>query len=355
MPMPLTREREPSPFFPPRRLVVAAALCVVTQSGVQAQTLTFEFFDDQALRGTRLVLTAGQAPPCTIAFTGRNENAESACKLALPAGVSTLAISGELAWKDDRDRPRQSRAAQTLQVGDIGTVLAPLRDRSKPFGARVRAFLTAKTAFEARFPKLQGTVVEIDESKRASAADIRVAEQGLGYKLPTEYVSLLQDIGQLTIDDSSTEAVGVIGNTWSAMVDVWGTPQAELQRQTRPETRALFKTTSLLFTEVGDGLGGLLFMPANQTVCGGRAAYYYVHQDDINDVVLLRDNGACMDYTDAMLWVIQTQALTEYDDDAADVVLVDRSASVPLRLRLDIHRDDGTFRFSLTPVWHLWP
>jgi hypothetical protein len=338
-----------------QRLVVLA-LCAVPLSHAHAQTLTFEYFDDARVRGTTLVIGSGQTAGCTIAFTGKNEFVRVSCELELPSGARTIAISGELVWTDERDRTRRSRGEQTLQVADIGPLLTPLRDRSTAFAARMKAFVAAKLVFESRYPKLGGTLIDLDADERASAAEIRAVEQRLGFALPPEHVSLLTDIGRVMFDDSTIEPASSIERMWDVLVDIWDTPVNELERVTSAATREIYKTTALLFTEVGDGLGALLYMPANRTACKGRPAYYVMHQDDLNDPTLLEDKGECMDYTDALVWLVQNYVLTEYEDDEeANVVMVDRSARGPLPLRLTRYGGDGAFTFSLRPIWHLWP
>jgi hypothetical protein len=338
-----------------RRLAVLA-LCAVPLSQAHAQTLTFEYFDDARLRGTTLVLRSGQAAGCTIAFTGKNAFVRVSCELTLPSDARTITISGELVWTDERDRTRRSRGAQTLQIADIGPLLTPLRDRSTAFAARMNAFVAAKLLFDSRYPKLEGTLIDVDVDERASAAEIRAVEQRLGFALPPEHVSLLKDVGTVRFDDSTIEAASSIERMWDVLVDTWDTPVKELERVTSAATRAIYKTTALLFTEVGDGLGALLYMPANRAECKGRPAYYVVHQDDLNDPRLLEDKGECMDYTDALVWLVQNYVLTEYEDDEeAGVVMVDRHVRGPLPLRLTRYGADGAFTFSLRPLWHLWP
>jgi hypothetical protein len=119
---------------------------------------------------------------------------------------------------------------------------------------------------------------------------------------------LLQDIGELEIEDSSTSTAAEITNAWDAMVKQWGTPLRDLERETSPATRALFRASALLFTEVGDGLGGLLFHPA-APACGGLPGFYFVRQEPgIDDPQLLKhDDGTCHDDAAAMGWLLLSQ------------------------------------------------
>lgn len=338
------------------RAAVLATLCAsgVTAVGTaQAPTLAIEIYDRPEAKGAMLSLTSGAAAPCTFTFGG-TDGYVPACQLAVPADTETLKVSGEMRWQDD-GRTRRARGEKRWRVADLTPLLAPVRDRATPFAARIRAFLAAKTAFDRRHPDFEPNVVTLDADDKASAADIRAAEKRLGYSLPPEHVNLLQELGQLQIEDSSTEEAATIGTTWRTMLEVWDTPLAALERSTTPATRQLFNATSVLYTEVGDGLGGLLYHP-NLPRCAGRPAFFFVHQDEIDEPALLaHGTGQCMDYTDAMLWLLRTQALLQYEDADSEYVFVDRSAPGPLRFRLERRSSDAPFDFNLTPIWPLWP
>lgn len=338
------------------RAVAVAALCASAATAVgtaQAPALSIEIYDRPEAKGATLTLTSGSAAPCTFTFGGRDQYVP-ACHLTIPADTETLKVTGEILWKDD-NRTRRARGEKRWRVADLTPLLAPVRDRTRPFAARVRAFIAAKTAFDGRHPDVESNVVTLDADDTASAADIRAAEKRLGYSLPPEHVNLLQELGRLQIDDSSTEEIATIGSTWRTMVEVWGTPLAALERSTTAATRQLFHASSLLYTEVGDGLGGLLYHP-NLPRCGGRPAFLFVHQDGIDEPAVLEHGaGQCMDYTDAMLWLLRTQALLQYEDADSEYVFVDRSAPGPLRFRLERRSSDAPFDFNLTPTWSLWP
>jgi hypothetical protein len=312
-----------------------------------------ELNDHPDSRGTTLTVTSGRGASCTVSSGG----ADSArrCTMALPPDVATLTASGDMRLVDEKRRPRRVRGSTTFQIVDVGPLLAPLRDASRPLGARVRAFVAAKAAFDARHADLETAVVAIGESGPAKAVEIAEAEKRLGFRLPREYVELLRDVGQIEIDDSSTSAADEITNTWDAMLKQWGTPLKALEAELQPATRALFRATALVFTEVGDGLGGLLFHPA-APACHGAPAFYFVHQEDgsMNDPLLLKHaDGSCRDYVSATHWLLVTQALARYEDGADDVILVDRSASSPTATEL-IPFGTEAFQLGVQGQWERW-
>jgi hypothetical protein len=151
-------------------------------------------------RGSALTLRIGDSAPCVIPA---NEPS-TRCELDIPIGADTLRIEGELQQIGSNKRPQRARGSKTLRLLDLGPLFAPLRDETRPFGERLRAFVAAKAALDARLPDSSSGTVEIDTAIRATDAQIRAAEQRLGYRLPREHVALLEH-GQLNIDDSSTE------------------------------------------------------------------------------------------------------------------------------------------------------
>jgi hypothetical protein len=299
-------------------------------------------------RGSALTLRIGDGAPCVIPAS----EPSTRCVLDIPIGADTLRIEGELQQIGSNKRPQRARGSKTLRLLDLGPLFAPLRDETRPFGERLRAFVAAKAALDARLPDSSSGTVEIDTAIRATDAQIRAAEQRLGYRLPREHVALLEH-GQLNIDDSSTEEAADIKTTWDAMIRNWGTPADILAGETKPATKAVFRATTLLYTEVGDGLGGLLFHPASPA-CQGGPGFYFVHQDDINDPLLLKhEDGACHSYADAMRWLLMTQALVGYQDSDDNLVIIDRASPVPARMRLEPLATGG-FEFVLRGEWETW-
>jgi hypothetical protein len=328
------------------------SVAALLQTSAPAPAVTFELIDYADFRGTTLTLAVGRGASCSVTLGAGGPGGR--CTLAIPPGADSLTVSGELRLIDAQRRPLRARGSKTFRLLDLGPLFAPLRDRSTPFGARVRAFIQAKTALEKRHPDLETAVVSVAESGPAKPADVGAAERRLGFRLPREHVELLQDIGELEIEDSSTSTAAEITNAWDAMVKQWGTPLRELERETSPATRALFRASALLFTEVGDGLGGLLFHPA-AAACGGRPGFYFVRQElGIDDPQLLKhEDGTCHDYAAAMGWLFLSQSLQRYEDGSDDLVLFDGTAPAPTLTRLEPF-GSGAFQLVVRGQWERW-
>lgn len=328
--------------------VLAAMVC--TPAIASAPSLVVEFHDRADYRGT-LTLTFAGAGPCTVSFTGRGATVE-ACTVATPPAGGEVRLAGAFTWNDYKKGAQKARGELTWRVADLSPLLAPVRDRTRSFGSRLRAFVAAKARFEQGIPDLNTTEVSFDDDAKATASAIAGAEKRVGFALPAAHVELLSDVGQVLIGDSSTEPAARLTNAWDAMLTVWETPKASLERETTPATQQLLRATALLYTEAGDGYAGLLYKPSAPVGCTGSSAYYWIQQDGINQPrALTRPDGACLDYTEAMVWLLNTQAIMAYEDGDLGLVFVDRSVPGPVRLEL-VRRSWGKdFDFTLTPKW----
>ena len=330
------------------RLVVALGALVGSaqpRGGAPMTTLDILAYDQPHLRGQAALSAGGQ--PCQLAWSGRD--ARLSCALALAPAATEMTLTGELSRESGR---RMQKGTMRWQVIDIGPALRHLRDRTRPMGDRFRAFVREKAAFEAR----HAAVLEgfgLSNAEADSPAAIADAEKRLGFSLPADHRHLLSTVGALIIGDSSMTRAAETRRSYEAVIKDWDTPKADLDKDLSKATRALLEASALLFTQVGDGYGGLLYRPSGEAACGGGPAYYWIHQDGIDEARLLtRHDGTCADYADALMRPLAEDGLQRYEDTEPGVVVVDRSAPGPMRLQLT---DDGNgFVFRLRPDWDLF-
>lgn len=335
------------------RLLALACLASVVAPPAPAAppSIVVEAFHREDVSGT-VTLEVPGAPPCVVELRGDGEVRE-ACTVPLPPLVRSVRLSGQVRWKHWRKGKQTSKGSQHWKVLDVAPMAAPLRDQSLPFAERMRALLGARGAFERE----SGGLVEesphrIEAGELSPAASVAEAEKRLGYPLPPEYVSLVTGLGAPVVDDSHVERPESLTDAFERMVTGWGTPRQALEKELAPAEKALYRSGTILFVEVGDGYGGLLYRPAPVAECGGRAAYSWFHQDDIRSVkVLRRADGSCLDFPAAVLRVLGRQLFSRYDDTGGEGVVVDRSSPAPFRLQL-VH-DGGRPGpgFSLGPDW----
>ncbi|HYN42528.1 MAG TPA: hypothetical protein VE129_12170 [Thermoanaerobaculia bacterium] len=338
----------------PRDLLPVVAVCLALPSTFAASappSVVIEVFHAEERSGT-VTLEIDGAPPCVIVLKGDGKNPE-ACTFTLSATAKEIRLTGEVKWKHWQKGRQVSKGTQSWRILDIGPMVAPLREASRPFGARMNALLAARPAFE----KGSGGLIEespylIDAGEKGTAMAVGAAEKRLGYTLPSEYASLVVDTGVVRLGDSTFERPEKLANAFEQMATQWETPRASLEKAVSPGTKALYRSGTILFTEVGDGLGGLLYRPGPVAECGGKAAFYGMHQDGIDAPEILRArDGSCRTFLQAMLWVLSEQLFQQYDDTGDVGIVVDKSSPVPFRLTLHHDGDMPGPGFRLHPDW----
>lgn len=336
-------------FLPPAAACLAAAIAGAAPAATPP--VVVEVYHRADVSG-RVTMEVAGSPPCVIELRGDGKESV-ACTVPLPEAVRSIRLSGEVRWKHWKSGKRVSKGTQSWKVLDVGPMAAPLRDASLPLAERLRALLAARPAFE----KGTGGLVEempgrIEAGEKSPSAAVAAAEKRLGYALPSGYASLVTGLGAPTIGDSCFERPEALDNAFEQMVKGWGTPRDVLEKVLRPEAKTLYRSGTILFTEVGDGYGGLLYRPAPGPGCGGKAELSWFHQDDLHTLqVLRRADGSCMDFPAAVLRVLAIQLFTQYDDTADEGIVVDRSSPVPFRLKLFHDGGRPGPGFSLSPDW----
>lgn len=326
--------------------VLFLSLCVSALSAAAlsaaAPSIVVRAYDRSDYKGS-LALSVDGGALCRFQLEGKDQYRE--CTLELPPGAQTIQLQGDFAWKHYQRGKQKAKGTQRWQIVDLGPLVNALRDPGKPFGRRLHDFRAAKDEFERKHKAMveaSGFLV-FELGKPVPAAAVKAAEKRLGFSLPAEYASLLQEAGKMILGDSSTTEPEEMRNAYDFMIEVWETPREDLAASVSSKTAALLKGSAPLFTEVGDGLGALLYHPKAEA-CGGQPAYYWIHQDSVDEPELLKNrDGKCQSFTESMVWIMSWLGLVEYDDSGLDVVLVDRGAP---SWTLGLMHDDG-FRFEL--------
>jgi hypothetical protein len=133
------------------------------------------------------------------------------------------------------------------------------------------------------------------------------------------------------------------------MIDAWGTPKPDLDASLDDKTKALLQRSTLLFSEAGDGYGGLLFVPNREA---SAPTYFWIHQDSINEPTPMNTaDGQPRDFAGAFRWIVATLAFSRLEDIFHPVVFVDRSYSGTLPMSLQEIGGD----YTIVPVWSEFP
>lgn len=314
---------------------------------VMPPSLSVRAYDGQDSKGIVKISFVGDDHH-TLTFTGLDREVTFA-PIPLPAEVQEITISTDIHW-DDGEANRRIQDESTQKLLDLRDVMKPLRERGRPFGTQVSGFLQAWQSFERRNAALlEDIAISMELGEMGTGEGIKAAERRLGFSLPEEYVSLWLEAGSLTIQDSHFLSPDDLDNAYAMMINVWETPKEELDRGISKGTKDLLQKSTLLFTEVGDGYGGLLFVPGQKE---GKPSYYWIHQERIDEPIALEDlAGEPRDFAGAFRWIVATLAFSQLDDLRQECVVVDRSAAGVLPMKLERSRDT----YFLMPAWSLYP
>jgi hypothetical protein len=321
-----------------RTLLLASALAIGRQGLAAMIELTPDITDETSI--DLAVLVDGQSR-CSLKREVVEAHAasrvQSNCRFELPETARSLVVRGE--YKIARNAVRKGE--QTVALVDFAPVSAHLLQTGKPYGERMADFITATNAFAQRHKG--GS--DIAPGKPVDAAAIDAARTRLGYALPADWVSLQKRVGAIGIGDHHMTPVGELTDSYTFMRRNWGTPEAAMQAEYSPRMQEFLKTSTLLFTEVGDGLGGLLFRPPPTKACGDRGTYYWTSQE--GGSVDLSKDGACADFAEAFRWVLEGFLISDLADKLQDeegALLIDSSTGLQhVRLRLE---SSGNFKLG---------
>jgi hypothetical protein len=227
----------------------------------------------------------------------------------------------------------------------------PLRDSSRSFGARMKSFLPAYTAFARSLPeKSKAEPMVFVAAARARPEELAAAEKRLGLRLPRELASFLREIGQFKINQMSSTTPAkqllfgphVNFTTWDRFGD-----RINLEPGESPQE--VLNASVLLYTEMDSGVGGLFYRPEGSVTCKG-PAYYYVNDAGFFGFVLQKRDGSCRDYTESMIWLIANLAVDGLGaNNETDFALIDSSA--PGGFRMILLGPTKGMIFHLDVVW----
>ncbi len=259
----------------------------------------------------------------------------------LPKDARELILSGTYDYYHF-DKQKSVSGHQKFKIIDIAPIMQTLRDASHPFGQRLLDFKKAVLAFEKHYPEsksrysiIPSTNLEFGEGVPDSM--IKAAEQRLGFSLPAEHVDLLRKVNYFNLVESGSEPVERIDNAYNQMINIWKTPQETLEEF--PVNLITFlKSSVILYTEVGDGLGAIIYLPE----CNNQGVYCWFHQD--GDIHLIKNpDGSYKNYTEVMIWCLANNYFYSqkffyhafhYAGEDTHVLLIDSSALRALTLDL---------------------
>ncbi|MGN6521244.1 MAG: hypothetical protein ACTHK2_17685 [Dokdonella sp.] len=334
------------PFAHPSRVLAPLLACCAAFAGMPAKAVPVEVLSSWQAAHIDIVVDVDGKPACTL----RGDNGGGAersvmCRFELAPGPHALRAHGEYVLRGD-GKGRARKGEQAIALLDFAPAAATLTKNGRPFGERVAAFIEATQAFARE----HDVAIHLEAGKPVGAAELDRARQRLGFDLPADFLSMQRTVGAITIGDHSMTSADHLRDAYSAILKDWGTPAEAMQEDYSPKMQELLKSSTLLFTEVGDGLGGLLYRPPPTKACGAGGIYYWTSQEGGDEN--LSANGACPDFAGAFRWLVEAFVIGELADELADEhgsVLVDTSTGTQA-LALEL-ADGDAFGVAFARQW----
>jgi hypothetical protein len=251
--------------------------------------------------------------------------------IKLPATANEVQIEGSLAGKSFEGINQKAKSSSKLRLVDFTSAIAPLRVEES-WGKRMSKFVQELRKIENKHEDRAESPSEwIESNGPVAQSKLQLAEQRLKFALPIEHAQMLQDYGAWSRDDSYCVSADELDRADKQMRTIWGSPASEFASLS-DKNKAIYRASTMLFVEPGDGYGALIYHPLSS---GGE--YYWIHQENLDEPVQLVDSqGKLRDYSGAMRWVIANQILVLYEDALSDHVFTDRSSHAALPYDLSI-------------------
>jgi hypothetical protein len=300
---------------------------------------------DPGARADLVVQVRGEIR-CTIRIAGAAAELRGApaCRFELPASAASLDLRGTYAPANAGRMPVE----RSWRLVDLAGVAGLLSQPDLSYGERMAAFIPAANAFAAR-QLGEAHAGAVEAGTPASQAEIEAAEKRLGYALPADFVSMQRRVGALALGDHYLTPIGSVNDADTQMRTLWGTPEEAMRESYSEARRTALRASTLLFTEAGDGFGGLRYRPAPTKACGSRDLYEWVSQEG-GDRVLRNADGSCMDFAAAFRWVLEGLLFADWSDalGGEQALLVDSSAAVQ---RMKLGEAPGEPGIGLEAAW----
>jgi hypothetical protein len=234
-------------------------------------------------------------------------------------------------------------AERTVDLIAVDRVTAPLRD--EPPAA---SLVTLKSDVDGLLAAMgwSGSADDLDlgfEDVQGSDA-IRAAELRLGFGLDPHLRAVLETAGPVRLQDSRMTLASELATTEQQFVSLWGHPE-----NVSAETLAIYRSSTMVWIEAGDGYGAVIYQPEGPDRCGGGPAYWQIHQEYIDaPELIVRADGSCGGLAEALFPMFVRELMERIDDEGGGTqLLIDPTMpGFPLWLEKD---SEGVSR--LRPDW----
>ncbi len=263
-------------------------------------------------------------------------------RIALPAGSKRISI--ERAGRMPLIGTRTGVRSRTADLISVAGITRPLRD-DRPAEALARLPAAADALLRAVGSEYSSRDMGLEFGPMQSPDTIAEAETRLGYALDPELTAVLTTNGPVKFGDHGMTPARDLFSTERQFVRLWGS-----EENVAGDALALYRTSTMVWVEAGDGYGAVLYAPQGPAICNGKPAYWKIHQDTIGEPWLIGGPVAsCGSLSDVLMTVIGEDLLTHIEDNGTESqLLVDPTMpdAFPVWLETDA---DGKPR--LRPDW----
>jgi hypothetical protein len=225
-----------------------------------------------------------------------------------------------------------SAAERTVDLVSVDRVTAPLRSE-----APAASLVTLKQSVDGLLSAMgwSGSAEDLnlgfDDVQSGDA--LREAELRLGFPLDPQLKAVLETSGPVRLHESRMPLAGELATAEEQFISIWGHPE-----QVSAETLAIYRSSTMVWIEAGDGYGAVIYQPKGPERCGGGPAYWRIHQEWIDAPELIqRIDGTCGALAEALFPMFVRELMERIDDERSETqLLVDPTmAGFPLWLEKD--------------------
>lgn len=261
-------------------------------------------------------------------------------RIAVPAGSKRVSI--ERAGRMPLIGTRTGVRSRTADLISVAGITRPLRD-DRPAEALARLPAAADAILRGIGSEYSSSDIGLEFGAPESPEAIAAAEARLGYKLDPELTAVLTTNGPVKFGDHGMTAARDLFSTERQFMRLWGS-----EENVAGDALALYRSSTMVWVEAGDGYGAMLYAPKGPPICSGRPAYWKIHQDTISEPWLIGGSG-CGALSDVLMTVIGEALVTQIEDQGTESqLLVDPTMPDAFPVWLDTDADGKP---RLRPDW----
>ncbi len=261
--------------------------------------------------------------------------------------IEVPAVSKQLTVERHASLPvfgmKVGRGSKTFDLISVAGITKPLRDH-RPVISLAGLLAASDELLRAIGAEVSAKDLGLDFGPKQTPEAIAEAEAVLGHKIDPELSAVLATLGPVRYGDHGMVLPRDMVATERQFARLWGA-----EEKVSGDARSLYKTSTMIWVEAGDGYGAVIYGPNGPKYCGGAPAYWKIHQDSIDAPMPIGgSSGGCGKLADVLMRVIGEDLLVHIEDQGTEnQLLVD--PTMPEAFPVWLEADNGNLR--LRPDW----